>query len=340
MAKPQQNRPRLGRGLNALISISEDAVQAEAPAQAVARSIPTPPAPVPASSIPSATPTSLPATQPPPVAPAGMKPDVPAGPAVLDLAVEAIQPNPHQPRRQFDQGTLSELAASMKTNGVIQPIVVRKSAGGYQLIAGERRLRAAKLASLPTIPAIVRDVDSFTQAQMALVENIQREDINPVDRAMGYRSLMDQLGLTQSELAQRLGEDRSSIANHVRLLDLPDPVLDLIRTGQLNLGQAKVIAGVSDPVEQQRLAELCIAQGLTVRNLERMLTSPAQPATRKVAATPAHVKELESSITRQLGLRVQLRATSKSKGKLVIHYSSLDQFDDLVKRLGVEIDAE
>ena len=327
MAKPQQNRPRLGRGLNALISISDEAIQAEAPVEPVSRSIDSS--------------SASPSASSPPAPPASARVmEAPAGSAVLDLPVDGIQPNPHQPRRQFDQGTLSELAASMKTNGVIQPIVVRKSAGGYQLIAGERRLRAAKLASLPTIPAIVRDVDSFTQAQMALVENIQREDINPIDRALGYRSLMAQLGLTQSELANRLGEDRSSIANHVRLLDLPDAVIEMIRAGQLNLGQAKVIAGVTDPVEQQRLAELCFAQGLTVRNLERMLTSPTQPVARQVAATPAHVKELESSITRQLGLRVQLRATSKSKGRLVIHYGSLDQFDDLVKRLGVELDTE
>jgi ParB family chromosome partitioning protein len=314
------SRPRLGRGLSSLISISEPAEAARPVAE---RSVPSP-----------AGGTSV---APPPPADAAL----PATARVLDVPLDRIAANPHQPRRQFEDAAIAELAASLKANGVIQPVIVRQVAGGYQLIAGERRLRAARLAGLATIPAVLKEVDSFTQAQMALVENIQREDLNPLDRAVGYRTLIDQLGLTQSELAQRLGEDRSQIANHLRLLDLAEPVQELVRRGQLSLGHAKVLAGVADPLEQQRLAELVKGQDLSVRNLERLVASPTAtpaPARTAAAATPAHLKSLETAISRQLSLRCQVRATSKKKGRLVIHYASLDQFDELMKRLGVDLD--
>jgi ParB family chromosome partitioning protein len=186
---------------------------------------------------------------------------------------------------------------------------------------------------------ILREVDGFTQAQLALVENIQREDLNPLDRAAAYRALMDQLGLTQAELASRLGEDRSSIANHLRLLDLPAAVRDLISDGTLSLGHAKVLASVPDPAEQERLANLVIAQGLSVRNLERVIANGSAPQTRQPATQSAHVTDLEKSLARQLGMKVQLRsAGGRGKGRLVIHYASLDQFDDLMGRLGVKLD--
>ena len=171
----------------------------------------------------------------------------------------------------MNEAGLVELAASMKVAGVIQPVIVRRADAGYQLIAGERRLRAARMAGLKGIPAIVREVDAFTQAQIALIENIQREDLNPIDRARLIERCMTQLGLTQQELATRLGEDRSSIANYVRLLDLAEPVRELIRDGRISLGHAKLLAGVDDVLEQQRLADLCVAQDLSVRNLERLL---------------------------------------------------------------------
>jgi ParB family chromosome partitioning protein len=255
----------------------------------------------------------------------------------LELPVNDIQPNPHQPRREFDQSALAELAGSIKANGLIQPIIVRVTDSGFQLIAGERRLRAAKLAGLPTIPAIVRSVDGFSQAQMALVENIQREDLNPIERAQAYRALLDQLGLTQAELAGRLGEDRSSIANFLRLLDLIDPVQSMVRDGQLSLGHAKILAGVGEPVEQERLARLVVAQGLSVRNLERLVQGKtATAAPRAVGAGSAHLQDLERTLARQLGMRVQLRAAKKGKGRLIVHYASLDEFDDLLSRLGVK----
>ena len=241
----------------------------------------------------------------------------------------------------------------MKANGVIQPIVVRQvtdsptSGPGvspseqrtYQLIAGERRFRAAKLAGLTTIPAIVRDdVDSFTQAQMALVENIQREDLNPLDRAQGYRTLLDQLGLTQAELSARLGEDRSSIANFLRLLDLAEPVQALVREGRLSMGHAKLLAG-AERSEQERLANLVVAQELSVRNLERLLAGTPVATAPKASTASPHVQDLEKTLARQLGMRVQVKSMKKGKGRLVIHYASLDQFDELLGRLGVQADA-
>lgn len=258
----------------------------------------------------------------------------------LEIDVERIDPNPRQPRRSFADPSLNELADSIKTNGVIQPIVVRQQGARYELIAGERRLRASKLAGLATIPAFVRETDALSQAQMALVENIQREDLNPVDRAVGYRTLLDELGLTQSDLALRLGEDRSTIANHLRLLDLAPGVLERVRAAKLSLGHAKVLAGVADAAEQTRLAELAVGQELSVRNLERLLASPA--ATKSDAASPktppsAHLRDLEVNLTKQLGLRVQVKAgANKSKGKLVIHYQTLDEFDALMEKVGLQ----
>ncbi len=270
-------------------------------------------------------------------------PVTPAAPTPWRMVPLAeISPNPHQPRRHMDETALADLAGSLKSNGLIQPIVIREVGGAYQLIAGERRFRAAQLAGLTEIPAILKEVDSYTQAQLALVENIHREDLNPIERANAYASLMTQLGLTQAELAARLGEQRSSVANFLRLLELSESVRDLIRDQKLSLGHAKVLAGVSDLAEQARLAELCVAQGLSVRNLERLLETPATPpATRPEPEAPsAHLRDLEVNLSRQLGLRVQVRGGKKAgKGRVVIHYNNLDQFDELVKRMGVELDA-
>ncbi|HEX8914154.1 MAG TPA: ParB/RepB/Spo0J family partition protein, partial [Humisphaera sp.] len=242
----------------------------------------------------------------------------------------------NQPRRDFTEQSLRELAASLKTNGLIQPIVVRQSAGGYELIAGERRLRAAKLAGLQTVPAIVKEVDGLTQAQLALVENIQREDLNPIDRAQAYKTLIEQLGLSHGELALRLGEDRSSVSNHLRLLELGVPVRELLRSGALRLGHAKVLAGVADVLEQERLAKLVVDQDLSVRNLEKLVQLVPTPAPKASAGPSAHIKNLEKSISRQLGMRVNVRSRQNGSGKLVIQYGTLDQFDELMAKLGVQ----
>lgn len=265
--------------------------------------------------------------------------DVPRIGQVVEVPLEGIVPNPHQPRRQMDEAGVSELAASIRSTGLIQPIVVRRTKVGYELIAGERRWRAARMAGLATVPVLIREVNSIEQAQMALVENIQREDLNPVDRALAYRTLMSQLGLTQAELASRTGEDRSSVANYLRLLDLAAPVQAMVVDGRLTMGHAKILAGIPDPVEQERLAGIVVNQSLSVRNLERTLQSAAAPVTREVKETEPHLKDLETTISRQLGLRVQVRAASrKGQGKLILHYATLDQFDDIIGKLGVKVE--
>lgn len=309
MAQATKTKPRLGRGLSSLISVSSLPVEAEvAPLDSGNHS-----------------PHARFAVTPPPA----------DGQPML-IPIGSIRPNPHQPRKTISDASIAELAASVKSSGIIQPLVLRRTADGFELITGERRWRAAKLAGLAEVPAVLRDVDGFTQAQMALVENIQREDLNPIERAQGYRVLMDQLGLTQVELAGRMGEDRSSIANYLRLLDLSEGVRTMIRDGRLSLGHAKLLAGVAEPAEQQRLADTVVAQGLSVRNLERLLQTGTRPASaRKLTSSPAHIQDLEKSLARQLGMRVEVRSAAKGKGKLIVHYASLDQFDDLLQKLGV-----
>lgn len=325
---PAKPKPRLGRGLSSLISIPQVPVQVELPPPVLDTERP---AGVTDSSAKSVTAPPLPAAPPAPSA----KDRHP----FIEVSVDAVVPNPHQPRQTFNDASIAELAASIRASGLIQPIIVRQVGKEYQLIAGERRLRAARQAGLATIPALIRDVDAITQAQMALIENIQREDLNPIDRAQGYRTLIEQLGLTQSELAGRLGEDRSSIANFLRLLDLTEPVKTMVRDGRISVGHAKLIAGVDDVLEQERLANLALLQGLSVRNLERVMQEGAKAAPAKAAPATAHLADLEKSLTRQLGLRVQVRAAAKKgKGRLIIHYSSLDQFDELMGRLGVRAD--
>jgi len=323
MTKPPAGRSRLGRGLDALLSLTEQPVKVEIPASEAAA---------------DATAATPPVTPIPPRAATSAVADTPW----QLLAVGQIVANPHQPRQAFSDESLAELAASLKANGLIQPIIVRKVGEQFELIAGERRLRAARLAGLTHIPVIVREVDPYTQAQLALVENIQREDLNPLDRANAYQSLMVQLGLTQAELASRLGEQRSSVANFLRLLELSQPVRELVRNGQLTLGHAKVLAGVTDASEQERLAMLCVSQQLSVRNLERLLEAPPPTDTPSKGAEPsAHLRELEQKLTHEIGLRVQLRSgANKTKGRVVIHYTSLEQFDELLKRLNIQLDSE
>ncbi|HEX8324637.1 MAG TPA: ParB/RepB/Spo0J family partition protein [Tepidisphaeraceae bacterium] len=297
-----------------------------------------------------AAPPDAPETPPvtPANAPAAVSQDL-SDERLTQISLDQIDVNPHQPRQKFDPAALDTLADSIRANGVIQPIIVRLSPSGrYQLVAGERRLRAAKLAKLSDIPAVVRKIDDYTQAQWALVENIHREDLNPMDRAEAYATLLQQLGLTQAELAGRLGEQRSSVANYLRLLDLDTLLRDDLRAGLLSFGHAKVLAGIPSAAEQLRLAELVKTQHLSIRNLERLVergqsAPPPAPDTEADGTLPArlHLQEVEQQMVQQLGLRVQLRGGKKSgTGKVVIHYRSLEEFDDLVRRCGIQLSSE
>lgn len=317
MSKQPQQKSRLGRGLSSLIGMN-----------------PLPPAAGPAGA--SVVPTG---STDPASAVQTAAPELP-GVRVLEVPLGKLSANPHQPRRTFDQTALQSLADSIKATGLIQPVVARATDdGSYELIAGERRWRAAKLAGLELIPVLLRNADPVMQAQMALVENIQRQDLNPIERAAAYKALLDNLGLTQAELADRLGEDRTVIGHHLRLLDLAPPVQEKLLDGQLSMSHAKLLAGVAHHAEQTRLADLVLSQDLNVRNLQRLIDAPppGQPAAApKAPSTSAHIADLEKQISRHLGLRVQLKAKpGKKQGRLVLHYASLDQFDDLLNKLGI-----
>src|SRR5688572_11647465 len=262
-----------------------------------------------------------------------------------DVDPELIDPNPHQPRKQIGPATLSELAASLKSNGIIQPLVVKAKADGrYELIAGERRLRAAKVARLPKVPVVIRQVDGYEQAQLALVENIQREDLNPLDRAEAYRALQKQLGLTVAEIAGRLGEDRSTVQHYVRLLDLSPAVQAKVRDGTLPLGHAKILAGVADEAEQLRLSDLVLKQNLSVRNLERLVKGeePEEGSVPRRAESEAqdsrsrYLAQLADTVGRQVGSKCTVTPSGQNGYKLTLHLKNAEQFDRLMERLGVQ----
>ena len=328
MSNPKK-RSRLGRGLSSLIDVDDSPAPADDPVEVrhatpIGREV-TPPDPAPVT------------TDEPPYPPAA-----PIDGSIVQLDPATVDVNPHQPRRDFDEAALDELAASMKSNGLIQPVIVRVNGDRYELIAGERRLRAARRAGLNPIAAVVRDVDGYRQAQMALVENVQRQDLNPIDRAAAYRTIIDQLGLSNTELADRVGEDRSVVANHLRLLDLAPAVQEHVRAGRLTFGHAKVLAGVDDPQRQAEYAERAIREGLSVRNVERLIAVAAPPPTStppaKPAFRPSHLDTLERRMRQHLGAKVELPASKNGRGKIVLHYGSVDEFERLSIKLGVDPD--
>jgi len=257
--------------------------------------------------------------------------------AEIDLA--SISPNPYQVREVWDEKELAELAESIKTNGVIQPIIVRHADGGYQLIAGERRWRAAKLAGLSSIAAIVRPAGDDQLLELALIENIQRADLNPVERAKAYQGYLRTFSLTQAEAAQRLGEDRSVIANYLRLLDLPDQIKQMLADGRLSMGHARAILGVPTDELRRKLANRALAGRLSVREVERLVrryVSGNGGTTAAVNAKPAHIIDLEKKLRGYLGTRVSIDTRKNGqRGKIVIEFYSLDEFDRIAERMGL-----
>jgi len=247
---------------------------------------------------------------------------------IVQVPLALIAANPYQPRRVFNQTTLQELADSFKTQGVIQPVLVRRLGDGqFQLIAGERRLRAAKLAGLEKIPVIVRAASDSESMEMALIENLQRQDLNPIEAATAYQRLMKEFGLTQEELSSRVAKERSSIANAVRLLSLPKEVQDWLELEQISPGHAKVLLGLASQEEQLRLGRRAVKECLSVRDLERLLRHvPAAKSRRRQQAGRSPVEE---QLRRKLGTKVRL-IEGKVGGKLVIEYYSSGELDRLV----------
>jgi len=241
---------------------------------------------------------------------------------IEEIPLSLVSPNPFQPRRAFNPGELDELANSVKVRGVLQPILVRRLGdGGYELIAGERRWRAAKLAGLKKIPAIVRSATDAEAMEMALIENLQRKDLNPMEAARAYQRLIKEFGLTQEGVAKQLGKERSSIANTVRLLSLQLEVQAWIENDQLSLGHAKVLLAVSDPDQQVRLGRRAVTERLSVRDLEGLVRSNHRAGRSAQARRGRRPSEIEERMARRLGTKVRL-IEGKTGGKIVIEYYS------------------
>ncbi len=256
-------------------------------------------------------------------------PDVPEfrpGSAPMEIDVDQIAPSEHQPRHHFEDARLDELARSIKSNGIIQPIIVRRSADGYRIIAGERRWRAAQRAGLMRVPAIVKDVADGQSAQlleMALIENIQREDLNPIDEAAAYDKLSTQFNMTQEEIAAAVGKDRSSIANHLRLLKLPQEVRAEVAAGRLSMGHARALLAISDEAGQRQVARDVIARNLSVRETEAVAKRAGQPvvAAPKPADPDVHTRAAQDKLKLSLGTRVRIVRRGDG-GRIEIEFTS------------------
>lgn len=264
------------------------------------------------------------------------------GTGLLEVPVNAIQPNPRQPRTVFTEETLSALALSIQEVGVLQPIVVRRTADGFELIAGERRLRAAKAAGLATIPVVVRESDDAESLREALIENIHRDDLNPIELAEAFRELLEELGLKQETLAERLGMSRSHIANTIRLLQLPADVQQLLAGGKIQAGHGRALLSLVDAEAQRTLAVRIAAEELTVREVEELvrnyLEHPAgvegSKPTLKAVPEPAEnpLAEVEEILSEQLATRVTIQM-GKRRGKMVIEFGSADDLDRIVSEI-------
>lgn len=252
----------------------------------------------------------------------------------IDLA--AIEPNPHQPRTEFDEVELEELAASIRSEGVLQPITVRRADAGYQIVMGERRARAARLAGLTQIPAVVRDIDDAGMQRLALIENIQREDLNLIDEARAYKALCEQPGATQADVADMVGKSRQRINHVMGLLRLPDGVQRRVAAGVISFGHAKALLAIPDKQAIQRLADRIVTEGLTVRNVEEIValgdwdTKPKTPRT--ASSAPIEVPAVMDTLSRWLDTRVKV-VSGKSRGKIIVEFSDLEDLHRLLETL-------
>lgn len=311
---------KLGRGLNALLGKPVQIQTAPAtPAAAPRVLVPQTPAPV----------------AEPPVEGSGLR----------SIPVEQIVPNRRQPRTDFDDTSLTALAESIKSAGLMQPIMVRPSDVGFELIAGERRWRAAKLIGLQSIPAVVRSVDDQTAAELAIIENVQREDLNPIERAQALRRLADEFTLTHQQIADKVGLDRASVSNLLRLSDLDSSTAEHVRAGRLSQGHAKALLGLPDVTVRSQFAARVMKEEWSVRELERRIQITQKggsivprgtpSASREVTARDANVADLERQLADYLGTRVKLQlGRKKGSGRLTVEFYSLDQFDGLMTKMG------
>lgn len=258
-----------------------------------------------------------------------------AGKAVA-LPIGEIQPNRSQPRRQFDDLALSELSASIAQHGVLQPILVRPlTDGGYQIVAGERRWRASRMAGLTEVPVVIREMTDREASELALIENLQREDLNPMEEALGYQTLMQTYGLTQEETAQTVNKSRPAIANALRLLNLPQSVADMVAAGALSAGHARAVLSFDTPEQQLQIAEQAVKTGASVRELERMAKAARgskKPGAPQAIRRDSFYDEVELALSEQLGRRVRVLAGEKG-GTLTLEFYGQDDLRELACRL-------
>jgi ParB family chromosome partitioning protein len=261
-----------------------------------------------------------------------------------EIPVGEIIPNPFQPRQVWNDEQLRDLSNSIKENGIIQPIIVRqKSNNRYEIVAGERRFRAAQMAGLDRVPVMVRATNDTEMLALALIENIHRADLNPIERAKAYQNFLDTFKLTQEQAAQKLGEDRSVIANHIRLLSLPAEIKQMLIDDSLSMGHGRAILALPTDDLKRKLANRALAGRLSVREVERLvriaLSRKADSAEKPKIEKPAHIRDLEDKIRRRLGTSVRILSGKKgTRGKIIIEYYSLDEFDNIAQMLGVEAD--
>ena len=282
---------------------------------------------------------------------------------ITEIPLDEIRPNPYQPRKTFDNKSLKELSESIKENGVFQPIIIRKSVNGYEIIAGERRFRASKLAKKETIPAIIRkfdeaqmmevavlenlqreDLTPLEEAQMmevAVLENLQREDLTPLEEAQAYEMLQKNLGLTQAEVSKRLGKSRPYIANYLRLLTLPQKTKRLLQRGELSMGQARTLLGLKDKDGIDDLAKKVVKNGITVRQLESLvakLNEKEKKPKKKAIKKSAFIRASESQLTDKFGTSVNITESKKGNGHLAIDFASTDELNRILDLLGINLD--
>ena len=259
-----------------------------------------------------------------------------SGGGVTTLLVTQIKPGRYQPRQDIDEAALKELIDSVKAKGVIQPLIVRPLAHGlYELVAGERRWRAAQAAGLTEVPALVKSLSDQETLEYSLIENLQRDDLNPIEEARGYARLMEEFAYSQEQMAEQLGKDRSTLANALRLLKLPEDIQRAVRRGALSQGHAKVLLGVEDTARQTSLYQRTLAEHLSVRQLEALVAAlaPARPARRRRGADP-HLATLEEALRNRLGTKVTLVGRKKG-GRIVVEYFSTEDLSRLLELLGV-----
>ena len=254
------------------------------------------------------------------------------GGALGEVDIARIRPNPLQPRSRMLEGEMADLVASIRANGLLQPVVVREAGDGYELIAGERRWQAAQRAGLARIPVVVRNVTDEEMLSLALVENLQRVDLNPIDKARAFSGLMERFNLTQEDAAQRIGKDRSTVANFIRLLDLPAEIQEHVSRGTVSMGHARALLALASATAQIRLCDRIIREKLSVRDIERAVRRTGTQKTRAKSVDPA-IREIEDRLRRRLSAKVEILKGRKG-GRVIVHYADNDDLDRLLEAFG------